>query len=323
MRERLEKHQVWLYLAVVLVGLVIGRGYPGVSASLELGLWPVIGLLLYVTFVQIPLVRLLDAFKDGRFLGALLLGNFVIMPALVWFLVSVIPLSDPMMLGVLLVLLVPCTDWFIAFTHLGRGDTARAIIASPLLLLMQILALPLYLWLVMGEQLASLDIAEQLLPAFLSLIVLPLLLAWLTEWLSTKRRSAKSKRLNRLVQGLSWWPVPLLALVLFMVAASQSNLVLEAGPVLWRVLVLFVLFLAAAAFVGRWLTQAFGLEASTGRTLVFSLGTRNSFVVLPLALALPDVWAMAVVVVVFQSLVELFGMMAYLKWVPSWFERGQ
>jgi ACR3 family arsenite efflux pump ArsB len=50
--------------------------------------------------------------------------------------------------------------------------------------------------------------------------------------------------------------------------------------------------------------------------LIFSFGTRNSFVVLPLAIALPEVWVAAVVVIVFQSLVELFGMVAYLKWVP-------
>jgi len=37
---------------------------------------------------------------------------------------------------------------------------------------------------------------------------------------------------------------------------------------------------------------------------------------LPIALALPDYLAAAVVVIVFQSLVELFGIVAYLKWVP-------
>jgi ACR3 family arsenite efflux pump ArsB len=39
-------------------------------------------------------------------------------------------------------------------------------------------------------------------------------------------------------------------------------------------------------------------------------------VVLPIALALPPSWEAAVVVIVFQSLVELFGMIAYLWWVP-------
>ena len=39
--------------------------------------------------------------------------------------------------------------------------------------------------------------------------------------------------------------------------------------------------------------------------------------VLPIALALPEAWQAAVVVIVFQSLVELFGMVAYLSWVPG------
>lgn len=318
MKELLEKHQVWLYLAAVLLGVFIGRGYPGLGVVLDQVLWPVIGLLLYVTFVQIPLVHLVDAFKDVRFLSALLVGNFVVMPAIVWLLISVIPLTDAMMLGVLLVLLVPCTDWFIAFTHLGKGDAARAIVASPLLLVMQILALPAYLWLFMSQELVSLPIAEQLLPAFLGLILLPLGLAWLTEWVS-----ARTEAMKRLVYWSAFWPVPLLALVIFMIAVTQSGVVFEAGPLLWRVLVLFVLFLLAAALIGRWLARLFGLAATSGRTLVFSLGTRNSFVVLPLALALPDAWAMAVVVIVFQSLVELFGMMVFLRWVPGWFERGR
>ena len=55
----------------------------------------------------------------------------------------------------------------------------------------------------------------------------------------------------------------------------------------------------------------------TGRTVIFSLGTRNSFMVLPLALSIPEAWATAVVVIVVQSLVELFGMMLYLRWVPG------
>ena len=53
-----------------------------------------------------------------------------------------------------------------------------------------------------------------------------------------------------------------------------------------------------------------------GRTLTFSLATRNSFVMLPLALSLPEPWRAAVVVIVFQSLVELFGMIVFLRWLP-------
>lgn len=42
-----------------------------------------------------------------------------------------------------------CTDWFITFTQLGRGNTARTIAVTPLNLLLQLLLLPVYLWLML------------------------------------------------------------------------------------------------------------------------------------------------------------------------------
>jgi arsenite transporter len=110
--------------------------------------------------------------------------------------------------------------------------------------------------------------------------------------------------------------VPLLALVVFLIAASQVATVLGALPALVPAFTVFVVFLIAAGLLARLLARLFVLERPAGRALAFSLGTRNSFVVLPLALALPPPYEIAVVVIVFQSLVELFGMVAYLWWVP-------
>jgi len=49
---------------------------------------------------------------------------------------------------------------------------------------------------------------------------------------------------------------------------------------------------------------------------VFSGTTRNSLVVLPLALALPASMSLAPVVVVTQTLVELVGMVVLVRVVP-------
>ena len=73
----------------------------------------------------------------------------------------------------------------------------------------------------------------------------------------------------------------------------------------------------AAGAAARLLARLFGLAPAHGRVLAFSFGTRNSFVVLPLALALPPSFEQTAVVIVFQSLVELFGMIVYLWWVPG------
>lgn len=115
---------------------------------------------------------------------------------------------------------------------------------------------------------------------------------------------------------IGWFPVPLLAIVVFLIAASQVQAVVGALTVLGQVTGVFLAFLVVAALIGMLLTRLFSLPAASGSALIFSLGTRNSFVVLPLALALAPPWQTATEVIVFQSLVELFGMVAYLWLVP-------
>ena len=141
-RDFLERHQSWIYLIAIVAGFWLGLTRPATAEPLDHLLWPLLGVLLYATFTQVPLTRLSLALRDWRFLGALMIGNFLVIPLALGALVHWLPLEPAILVGVLLVLLVPCTDWFISFTHLGRGDTGRAIAATPILLLAQIMALP-------------------------------------------------------------------------------------------------------------------------------------------------------------------------------------
>jgi ACR3 family arsenite efflux pump ArsB len=71
------------------------------------------------------------------------------------------------------------------------------------------------------------------------------------------------------------------------------------------------------AFAGWIVARVFQLDPLGGRAIVFTGATRNSLVVLPLALALPDAYAIAAVVIVTQTLVEVIGMVIYVRAVPS------
>lgn len=308
----MEKHQSWLYLMFITLGLALGIEAPDFAEPLEQWLWPLLGILLYATFTQIPLLHIARSFKDTRFIAALMVGNFIAIPAFLALIVMWLPLSPAVLAGVLLVLLMPCTDWFITFTHLGKGDTARAVAATPLLLLVQMIALPGYLWLFLGREWFQLALSTELLSAFIGIILVPLLLAWLTEYAAQRYQT-----IERTVSNLGLLPVPLLALVVFIIAASQVSTVLGLTQVLAQVVLIFIGFLIFAAMLGKGLGTLFKLPTASARTLAFSFGTRNSFVMLPIALTLPSAWQAAVVVIVFQSLVELFGMVAYLRWVPS------
>lgn len=311
MRDQLEKQQSWLYLGFICLGLGLGGWAPKLAEPLSHLLWPLLGGLLYATFTQIPLRHVVRSAKDTHFIAALLIGNFIAVPAFLALVVFWVPLPRAALAGVLLVLLVPCTDWFISFTHLGKGDSARAIAATPLLLLVQMVAMPVYLWLFLGSEWLQLAMSTQLLYAFIGLILLPLALAWLTEC-----AAHRNKPVARIIGQLGVLPVPLLALVVFTIAASQATHLAELRYVLLQVGFIFVGFLVFAGLLGKALGRLFKLAPASARTLAFSFGTRNSFVMLPIALALPSAWQAAVVVIVCQSLIELFGMVAYLRWVP-------
>ncbi|MFN3337163.1 MAG: arsenic resistance protein, partial [Thermomicrobium sp.] len=58
------------------------------------------------------------------------------------------------------------------------------------------------------------------------------------------------------------------------------------------------------------------LDPARGRALVFSTLTRNSLVVLPLALALPREHSLVALVIVTQTLVELTGLLLAVRIVP-------
>lgn len=308
----MERYQGGIYLAAAMLGLLSGHLVPSWAGLLDTAIWPVLGLLLYCVFTQLPRGRLRQALGDGRFLVAALVGNFVLIPPLVFGLLFLLPEDPAIRLGVLLVLLVPCTDWFLSFTHMGGGAVDRATAFAPVSLLVQMLLLPVFLWAFLGgETLVSLAHAE-MLTAFVAVILTPLILARVSAW-----GAARWGFLQRPVRGLSAMPVPLLALVIFMVAASQSTLVTASLPLLGHLAVIFVIYLVMAVVLARCLSSLFELPVGQGRTLAFSFGSRNSFVVLPIALSLSSGHELAVVVIVFQSLVELFGMLAYLRWLPT------
>lgn len=191
-RDVLEKNQVVVYLVAIAAGLAAGMLAPAGIAGLEILLWPLLGLLLYATFTQTPLTQMREAFGDMRFLAAAITGNFVLLPLAVWGLVSLLPADPALRLGVLLVLLVPCTDWFITFTHLGRGDSRRAIAFVPVSLLLQILLLPVYLTLFLGAEFTASLVHGAMFAAFFGLIVLPLCAAFTTERLAERNETCRA-----------------------------------------------------------------------------------------------------------------------------------
>ena len=219
-------------------------------------------------------------------------------------------------MGVLLVLLAPCVDYVIAFTALAGGAAERLLAAAPLLMLVQLVVLPVLLRVVAGEAaVAAVDVGP-FVRALVLLILAPLALAALLQWGTARGRGGVRRTAAGVVRGCTAAMVPLMVVTLFTVVASQIRGVGERLPALAAVVPLFAAFAAVMVALGVVAARWARLDVPAGRALVFSGVTRNSLVVLPLALALPASLDPAPLVVVTQTLVELGAMVSLVRLVP-------
>ncbi|SDG85597.1 arsenic resistance protein [Pseudonocardia oroxyli] len=313
----LERRQVPIHLAAIAAGLLLGLVVPGAGPGLESAINPVLGALLYVTFLQVPAAELVRSLRSGRFLGALLVTDFVVVPLVVAAMVGFLPAEPAVRVGVLLVLLAPCVDYVIVFSGLAGANSGRLLAATPLLLLAQILLLPVFLAVFGGPDLAAIVEVGPFLEAFAVLIVGPLALAWATQAWAARRRTGR-----RVAEAAGGLMVPLMVATLLTVVASQVPVLGGDLTAVAAVTPFYVLFLVVMAPLGTLVARLARLGPADGRAVVFSGATRNSLVVLPLALALPDAYAVAAVVIVAQTLVEIVGMVAYVRLVPRLLPAG-
>lgn len=310
--ELWDKYQIPLYLAAIAGGAIAGLAAPQIAPALEMSITPVLILLLFATFLGVPLIEVGRAFRDIRFLGTVLIANFVLVPAIAFGLSRFVTDDRGLLLGVLLVLLTPCIDYVIVFSGLAGGSAARLLAATPLLMLMQILLLPGYLFFFAGGDVLDVIEIEPFVEAFLVLIVLPLTAAAIVQLIARRGRRA-GWIIERVMAGAM---VPLMMATLAVVIGSQIAAVGAQAFALARVVPLYVAFVVITVLVGKLAGRVGRLDVPDTRTVIFSVTTRNSLVVLPLALALPEELSIASLAVVTQTMVELIAMVVLVRTVP-------
>lgn len=312
-----DKVQIPLYVTAIAFGAAAGLVAPQTAPPLTVAINPVLALLLFATFLGVPLIEVGRSFREVRFLGTVLIVNFVLVPVIVFGLSRFVADDRGLLLGVLLVLLTPCVDYVIVFTGLAGGAKAQLLAAAPLLMLMQILLLPLYLLMFAGSDTVGLIDFHPFGEAFVVLIAIPLAAAALVQALARRHQVGKA-----IEKGMAGAMVPLMMVTLAVVVGSQISAVGSEVVTLLRVVPLYVAFLGVMLVVGLVAGRVARLDVPAVRAVTFSGATRNSLVVLPLALALPATLAIAPLAVVTQTLVELVGMVVFVRLIP-WLTRSR
>ena len=313
LKIKIENYQIYIYFTVILLAIIIGLTSDHLTKLLESVIPFFIGILMFSMFSQIPFFKLRKNMLNGKFMIALILSNFILIPIFVYGLIQLFNITSPaILIGLMLVLLTPCIDYVIVFTSLGKGNAQYMLISTPILFILQIILLPLYFVIFNSENAFSFRDLAPFIQSFIIFIVLPFMVSALLQYFS-KHALAFEKMLK--ITG--WLPEIFMSFVLFAVIGSQIHKITHDLNIVVTVLPIYIIFIIIAPFIGYLSGKLFALETATLRTLAFSSSTRNALVVLPLALSLPDSWVtITTTVIITQTLVELVGEIFYIKIIP-------
>ena len=121
-----EKLQSVFVIIAILIGLVLGhiRWVEENAVSLIV---PSSMVMLYGVFLNIPLNRLGQAFQNYKMTGLILGINFLWTPIFVWGLGAIFLRDSPdLWVGLIMLMVTPCTDWYLIFTGIAKGNVPLA-----------------------------------------------------------------------------------------------------------------------------------------------------------------------------------------------------
>lgn len=298
----IEKLQSVIILAAVFVGLALG-GIRGVAEPAGRLILPLLMLMLTGAFLHIPLRRFGDVFHHRRTAFISLGVNFIWTPLLAWLLGWLFLRDVPALwIGLIMLLVTPCTDWYLVFTGIARGNLALSTALLPVNLILQLLLLPIYLLLLAGTVIA-LD-AWRIVESVALVLLLPLGAAIALRAVVVRLRG-EIWLVSQALPVIQTGQILFLGLAIVAMFAAQGSVLVQTPQAFIRLLVPLLLFygvnMALALAIGRAMRMAYADVASLCCTTL----ARNSPTALGIALAtFPDQPLIALTLVI-GPLIEL------------------
>ena len=279
----LDKLQTIIILFAVGLGLLLGQ-VNIIEQHAESFVVPFLFLMLYGLFLTIPLQQLKKAFLNIKFLSANTIINFIWTPVIAWGLGSVFLADYPALwIGFIMLMVTPCTDWYLAFTGIAKGNVSLSTSVLPINLILQVVLLPVYLLLFAGT-IESIPIST-LIESILIVLVIPFALAHLTRFLLRK----KSVLNNKIIPFFANAQIFFLSLAIMAMFASQGSYLLENLEIIYILIIPILLFFIINYIVGRLVGRFLKFSYEDSVSLNMTIIARNSPVSLAIAVtAFPD-----------------------------------
>ncbi|MBR3141095.1 MAG: arsenic resistance protein [Methanobrevibacter sp.] len=272
--ELVEKLEPIIIFSAVIIGLIFSNIQiiaDNTSSLINIFLC----LMLFGLFLEVPLPELKNSFKNVKFTSTSLIINFIWTPLFGYFLGSLFLKGNvDILIGFFMLILTPCTDWYLVFTKMAKGDLSLSLSILPINLVLQIVLLPVFLVLFFSSG-NTIDYA-QLTYSLIIVIVIPFIAAQTIKFMLNKELNEKAKDLFSSLQ------ICFLSLAVFCIFASQGKLLFENLDSVLTIFVPLMLFFIANTIIDLILSVKINFIYSQYSSLTMTTLARNS----PLALAI-------------------------------------
>lgn len=269
----IEKLEPIIMFLAVIIGLIFSN-IDIVAQNTSYLITIFLCLMLYGVFLEIPLNELKNSFRNVKFTITSLIINFIWTPLFGYFIGSILLKGNlDVLIGFFMLILTPCTDWYLVFTKMAKGDLSLSLSILPINLILQIILLPVYLIIFFST--GNVIDYTQLAYSIIMVIVIPFIASQITKIILNNRLEKATNLFTRLE---IWF----LALAVFCIFASQGNLLFDNLNSIITIFIPLIIFFVANAIIDLLLSEKIKFTYPEYASLTMTTLARNS----PLALAI-------------------------------------
>ena len=308
----MEKLEPIIIFSAIIIGLVFSN-IRLIADNTDYLINIFLCLMLFGLFLEVPLKKLKNSFRNIKFTSTSLIINFIWTPLFGYFLGSIFLKGNiDILIGFFMLILTPCTDWYLVFTKMAKGDVTLSLSILPINLVLQIILLPIYLIIFFSSG-NAMDYS-QLAYSLLIVIVIPFAAAQIVKIILNNNLKEKA---TALFSSLQIW---FLALAVFCIFASQGELLFANLNSVVKIFIPLILFFITNVIIDLLLSEKIKFSYSEYASLTMTTLARNS----PLALAIAinsfpghELIAIALVIGPLIELPVLYIVSKFCLWIKN------
>lgn len=277
--DKIKKYQTVIIILAVIIGLLFGHFDLVAQYSSNL-IVPLLMTMLFGLFLSLDLKKLRSSFLNLKFSVSNIIINFIWTPIFAYILGSIF-LSQELALwiGFVMLMVTPCTDWYLVFTGVAKGNVSLSTAILPINLILQVVLLPIYLMIFFGET-GNIELAS-IVESILLVLVVPFVLALLAK----KVILYKNNPLTGSIHFFTKSQVIFLALAVVAMFASEGKNLTDNPNIIYILLIPFLVFFTVTFVLAQLVSRILTFNYEDKVSLTMTTMARNSPISLAIAVA--------------------------------------